>query len=252
MEETVKNDLPAQASEESLEQQYSYVVHGALAYCPYGSRVGAVVVPKCHGTYLHDMPILQTTDSKAKEYEGDVAGAGANIQCFGFCGCMNNPDRLDVVEKIMEEVEGDKNLLDHIMDLDSGSKKAKKSVLKKIKGFFEKDSEEQEEDPYHGYSKDVYENAVVLCRPQFAVNDIWEGGNDRLIINEKQAMNSGCTIICLKGDGEPITFCDDGQNNAVEMQNASPAEKEQMAKNRVQDFMEKAQAAAEAEAQGNE
>lgn len=192
MEETITNEMPATSDETSLEENYSYVLHGAQAVCEFCSRPGRLTVPLCHGTYMHDMPVMTVDDAKPQ----------TNVKYFGFCSSMTNPDRLKAVEAVMEQVEDSKNLLDHIMDFPG-----------KVKSLFEKDAVDPN-DPYHGYGRDVYENVTVMCNPEFDFREKWEGGTDKLLINGVQALNSKCELTCIKGGGR-VYIIDDGQENAV-------------------------------------
>lgn len=187
-----------EASEESLEQYYSYVLHGSQAYCEYGSRLARLTLPKCHGSYIHDMPVMTTEDCKAYE----------NIKVFGFCSSLENPDRFAAVEDVMKKVKEDENLLDAMMN-------GINFLAKKVAKVFGCDSDTN--DPYRGYGKDVVENVLVQCRPVFAPADIWSGGTDKLMINGKQALNSNCIMVCTKCGGH-IRIANDGQENAISEQ----------------------------------
>ena len=101
MGDIIEQNGTVESSEESLTQSYSYVLHGASAYCECGSRLARLTLPECHGTYMHDMPVMTVEDCEAK----------TNVKAFGFCSSLTNPDRLKAVQKVMEIVEGDKNML---------------------------------------------------------------------------------------------------------------------------------------------
>jgi len=201
MDVNIEQNGTVESSEESMVPSYSYVLHGAQAYCESGSRPGRITIPKCHGTYLHDMPIMTIEDSEAQ----------VNIKAFGFCMAMDNPDRLAKVREVMDKVEEDQNLLDKMMNGLSGIKKAVESVF----GF----GEDKSKDPYHGYSPDVFENVTVPCRPKFAIGDVWQEGSDRLKINGVNALTSKCWIHCVKSEEKgKIQLVDDGQDNATSEQ----------------------------------
>lgn len=210
MGEIIEQNGTVESSEESLTQTYSYVLHGAQAYCECGSRMARLTLPNCHGTYMHDMPVMTVEDSEAK----------TNVKAFGFCSSLTNPDRLDAVKEVMKIVEKDKNLLDGMMDGISAIGNGIMNIGKKVASVFGYE-EDTTEDPYHGYGKDVYESVTVLCNPEFAVGDIWSGGTDRLQINGVNALNTRCTLVCLKCDKGAIHLVDDGQENAVTEQHGS-------------------------------
>ncbi len=192
-----KNDMNVSTAEESLQQSYSYVLHGAQAYCNFGSRLARLTLDKCHGTYMHDMPIMTTEDTKVQ----------TNIKAFGFCSSMDNPERLEAVKAVMKKVEDDKNFLDYMMDGIS-------FLANKVESIFGMDESEDKDDKYHGYSKDVYEGVTVVCHPLIEAGCRWSGGTDKLQINGKQALNSGCSLVCARGGGV-IQIIEDGQENAT-------------------------------------
>lgn len=212
MEDTgLHQEAEVESSEESLEPYHSYVLHGAQAYCEYGSRLARLTLPKCHGSYIHDMPVMTTEDCKAYE----------NIKVFGFCSSLNNPDRLNAVKDVMEIVEKDENMLDVIMDAGNALGKGINNLANKVAGIFGCGSGEKKKayDPYAGYGKDVVENVLVQCKPLFFPLDNWSGGTDKLMINGKQALNSNCIMVCTKCGGE-IRIADDGQENAISEQHS--------------------------------
>lgn len=203
MDVNIEKNGTVESSEESLQQSYSYVLHGAQAYCESGSRTARITIPKCHGTYMHDMPVMTIEDSKAQ----------VNIKAFGFCMARDNPDRLEKVQEIMADVEKDNNLLDKIMDGLSGPKKSLKSSVDSI---FKSGNEEDE---CYGYSPDVYDSVTVMCNPTFAFRDVWQDSSDRLKINGVNALTSRCWIHCTKSKKKgKIQLVDDGQENATSEQ----------------------------------
>lgn len=210
MDVAIEQNGTVEASEENVEKSYSYVLHGAQAYCSYGSRLARLTIPTCHGTYMHDMPVMTIEDSEAQ----------TNVKAFGFCSALDNPDRLEEVRKVMDIVEADKNLLDGIMDGISGVKKAVTSIGKKVASVFGYE-EDTTEDPYHGYGKDVYENVTVPCKPQFAIGDVWMDSSDRLKINGVNALTSQCKLQCIKARESIIQLADDGQENATSEQHSA-------------------------------
>lgn len=202
MGDMVEAQGTVESSTESLSQNYSYVVHGAEAFCPMGSRAGRLTLPIDRGTFMHDMPIMTVQDGTE----------GSNVKCFGFCNSISNPDRLKEVEAVMKKVEDDKNLLDGIMDGLSFLGNAIASVF----GFSD---DPDPNDPYHGYGEDVYKSVLVCCDPLFAIEKKWDGGTDRLIINNRNALNSNCRLICLKDcDNGVVQIMNDGQENAANEQ----------------------------------
>lgn len=206
----IEQNGTVESSEENMVPSYSYVLHGAQAYCSYGSRLARLTIPTCHGTYMHDMPIMTIEDSEAQ----------TNIKAFGFCSALDNPDRLEEVRNVMDIVEDNKNILDGIMDGISGVKKAVTSIGKKVASVFGYE-EDTTEDPYHGYGKDVYENVTVPCKPQFAIGDVWMDSSDRLKINGVNALTSKCYLQCIKAEKSEIRLADDGQENATSEQHSA-------------------------------
>lgn len=207
MGETLEAQGTVESTAENTTPQYSYVVHGAEAFCPCGSRSGRLTIPTCHGTYMHDMPIMTVYDSEADK----------NVKCFGFCNSIANPDRLKEVEAVMKKVEEDKNLLDGLMDGLSFLGNAIASAF----GFGD---EPDPDDPYHGYGEDVYKSVLVCCEPMFATMRTWDGGTDKLRINGANALNSTCTLVCLKdAENGLIQIMNDGQENAA-MEQAGAAD----------------------------
>ena len=211
MGDIIEQNGAVESSEENMTQSYSYVLHGAQAYCECGSRLARLTLPRCHGTYMHDMPVMTVNDSRAK----------TNVKAFGFCSSLTNPDRLKAVEEVMKQVEDSKNLLDYMIDGHSAVTKNAINLGKKVASVFGYEEPELEEDPYHGYGKDVYENVTVMCHPEFAVGDIWSGGTDKLQIKGVNALNSTCSLVCLKSDRGGIHIVDDGQENATMEQHGS-------------------------------
>jgi len=175
-----------QVASGSAEKKYSYVLHGAKIFCSCGSRESRLVVPLGNGTNIHDMPMLTVKDCSPNQ----------NIQGFGFCSSMENPQRQIEMDEIMEEVEGESGFLDNVMNFFSSGKTKKKK------------SEE--------YAQDVQKNVLVCCVPEFASNDEWQEGTEALIIGKEMALNSTCSITCKWGGN--IVFVEDGQQNAIEQQ----------------------------------
>lgn len=186
-----------ESNEEGLEQRHSYVLHGAQAICEFATRPGRLTIPVCHGTYMHDMPVMTVEDCKLAE----------NIKVFGYCLCKNNPDIFTEMDKILEEVEKADNLLDKIMD-------GPKNLFSKVKSIF---GVKEKKKTLDDYGSNLVESVHVLCSPTFAVNDTWSGGSDRMMINGVPALNSGCTMVCTKCGGK-ISIIDDGQANAINVQ----------------------------------
>lgn len=188
-------------TKESVEQKHSYVVHGGYAQCPYGTRASRMVVPECHGTYIHDMPVMTVTDNKVID----------NVQPFGYCTCMDNPDRLAKVKEIMKDVNEQTKLGDTIMDIAGsiGNFLLFGPVLGTIKNIVESQEEDEE------YSDLIMENVTIMCNP--VINQSWRDGTKNLQINSAMTLNSGCTIKCDKCNAV-IEIVDDGQENATKEQ----------------------------------
>lgn len=201
MSDIVEVEGTVESSAENLTQNYSYVLHGAEAYCEMGSRTGRLTVPMCHGTYMHGMPVMTVMDSSDE----------TNVKSFGFCYSLDNPDRLKAVEDVMGNVKKDRNLLDLLMD----GADCRANAIASVFGF----KKDPGDDPYHGYGKDVYESVTVLCIPKITPFKEWNGGTDRLQINGVNALNSGCTLRCLKDCNKGIIhIANDGQENAANEQ----------------------------------
>ncbi len=195
-------------SEESVEENARYVLHGGLAICECGSRESHLRVPKCHGTYMHDMPIMVDTDTTAIE----------NIQPFGYCTCMENPDRQDAIDAIMQDVEDQTHdLLDTAMDCVNAVGGFFSKAINFLTGNEGKEKKEEKDE----YAEMLTESVMITCNPEkFSV--IWDDASEDLIINGKRAMTTKCTIICEKCNKQ-ISIIDDGQENAVHEQNNSKA-----------------------------
>lgn len=188
-----------------VEQKASYVLHGGKAYCEYGTRESRLQVPECHGTYIHDMPMMTYKDTEVK----------TNIQPFGYCMCMNNPDRAKKVEKILNKVDEETHdLLDTVMDGVNAVCDGVSSFASSVKGFFcgEEDTEKSEETTDE--ERTLLEQSVtIMCKPG-AFSVIWEDASEDLIINKQRALTSQCTILCEKC-GAVVSISDDGQENAT-------------------------------------
>lgn len=169
---------------EEMEQRASYVVHGAYAACGMGSRPARLVVPVCHGTYLHDMPILTIYDAIPKK----------NVQIFGYCNSSKNPDRIAKAEEIQANVEKSGGLMNLVMDVFSG-----------IAGLFGKKND----------MESIEQQVMIVCNPVLAPS--WQNGSKELLINGAPALNTNATLECLKC-GETIYIIDDGQENAANEQ----------------------------------
>lgn len=206
----IEQNGTVESSEENLVPSYSYVLHGAQAYCACGSRPARLTIPTCHGTYMHDMPIMTIEDSETQ----------VNVKAFGFCTALDNPDRLEIVKGVMDIVEGKSNLLDKIMDGLSGKKRTVKSLKSAVDSTFGY-GEDSTKDPYNGYSPDVYENVTVPCKPMFAIGDVWMDSSDRLKINGVNALTSQCWLRCIKAKEGKIQLADDGQENATSEQHGA-------------------------------
>ncbi|WP_058485599.1 DUF4280 domain-containing protein [Defluviitalea phaphyphila] len=90
-------------------EKMSYVVHGAMVQCEFGSRPGRLIVPKSHGVYLRKKAQIIKTDSKPL----------VNVQSMGICSAgAQNPVEYE------EEKKGKKS----IFSLFFGKKKKKKKV----------------------------------------------------------------------------------------------------------------------------
>lgn len=59
-----------------------YVVRGAMLYCEKGTHPRRLNLPKCHGVYLLDKPMIRKNDCIAEK----------NISSFGVCTADTPPD----------------------------------------------------------------------------------------------------------------------------------------------------------------
>lgn len=80
------------------ESNQSFVVHGACAFCDQGSREARIIVPKSHGTYIHNLPQLERYD----------CAPNVNIRPFGVCRSTKNPAVQAEMKKVEEEVKAPK------------------------------------------------------------------------------------------------------------------------------------------------
>lgn len=196
--------------EDSVEQNARYVLHGGYAYCECGSRASRLQVPYCHGTYMHDMPIMVDTDTLAN----------TNIQPFGYCYCMENPDRQAAIDEIMKQVEEETHdLLDTVMDGVNAVGKGISGFFSKAKSFFcgEEEEGEEKKSEEDEYAEMLRNSVMVPCDPR-AFSFRWNGASEDLIIQGRHALTTNCTITCA-WCGKTIYIADDGQENAAYEQN---------------------------------
>lgn len=169
-------------TEDSVDKQEVYVLHGGVAACQYGSRTSRLRVPLCHGTYIHDMPLMTYTDTEVN----------TNVQPFGFCQCMENPERAIIAQEIMENVEEQSHdILDSIMD------------------FFAGEPEKEDDE----YADTLLQTIQVPCHPE-SFSLVWSDASDDLNINGAKALTTKCTCVCKKCGGQ-VFIVDDGQENAT-------------------------------------
>lgn len=190
----------------SMEQKASYVLHGGKAYCQWGTRESRLQVPKCHGTYVHDMPMMTYRDTEVE----------TNIQPFGYCTCMDNPDRAKKVEKILKKVDEETHdILDTVMDGVNAVGDVASSAYSSVKSFFcgEEEETKESEDTTDEERTLLEQSVTIMCDPG-AFSIIWEDSSEDLIINKQNALTSRCTILCKKC-GAYIAISDDGQENAA-------------------------------------
>lgn len=191
-------------SEDSVEEKARYVLHGGQAFCPCGSRVSRLQVPKCHGTYMYDMPLMVDKDNNPEE----------NIQPFGYCYSQENEDRQKKAEEIMKAVE-DKtsDLLGKAMDALNSAADAVGDAIAWLTGNKE---EEVTPDKKEEYAQILMENIVIQCNPTFET--CWQNASEDLSIKGDKALTTQSSIVCTKGKCE-IFIVDDGQENAMSEQN---------------------------------
>ena len=65
----------------------AYVVRGALLKCRHGSHCRRLNLPRSHGVYVLNHPIMMKTDCVA-----GTEGAHINVTTFGICGSPSNPN----------------------------------------------------------------------------------------------------------------------------------------------------------------
>lgn len=193
------------------------MLHGGKAYCQWGTRESRLQVPKCHGTYVHDMPMMTYKDTVVEK----------NIQPFGYCMCMDNPDRAKKVDEILNYVDNETHdMLDSVMDgvnavgdavnaIGDAACSAASSVVSFFSGEEEKSEEKNEEsEETTDEERTLLEQSVTIVCDPGAFSVIWEDSSEDLIINKQNALTSRCTILCKKC-GAYIAISDDGQENAA-------------------------------------
>ncbi|GIP59573.1 MULTISPECIES: DUF4280 domain-containing protein [Paenibacillus] len=85
------------------EEDYSYVVRGAVLKCSQGSQPGVLNLPTCHGVYIKDQPLLNVADA--------VCGANiSKIGAFGMCKLTWDICRPEIAPG-MEWTDGKKDVL---------------------------------------------------------------------------------------------------------------------------------------------
>lgn len=158
------------------EKPTSYVVHGATIQCSCGLRLSNIVVQLSHGEFIHNMPQLNIGDSKPNE----------NILSFGGCTSPENESVQKAAEKIMKEVqEREKGFMDHVMD------------------FFCKNPKEE-------VNEDFVKKCAGECIPIIKIE--WDGGKEDVLVEDKMALLTTCTLSCIYGGN--ITIIDNGQEQA--------------------------------------
>lgn len=200
---TAESDITQSSS---VDQKASYVLHGGKAYCQWGTRESRLQVPKCHGTYVHDMPMMTYKDTVVEK----------NIQPFGYCTCMDNPDRAKKVDEILNFVDNETHdILDSVMDGVNAVGDAACSAASSVVNFFTGgDDEEEESEETADEERTLLEQSVTIVCDPGAFSIIWEDSSEDLIINKQNALTNRCTILCKKC-GAYIAISDDGQENAA-------------------------------------
>lgn len=70
---------------EHREKQDAYVVRGGRIKCQYGSHCRQLNLPRCHGVYVCNQPVMFKKDCVA-----GTEGAELNIRTFGVCSSPDN------------------------------------------------------------------------------------------------------------------------------------------------------------------
>ena len=73
-----------------------YLVRGALLACQYGSHPRKVNLPKCHGIYIEDKPMIREDDCVVDE----------NISYFGICACETPPPNAETISVVPYSEDG--------------------------------------------------------------------------------------------------------------------------------------------------
>ena len=168
---TAESDITQSSS---VDQKASYVLHGGKAYCQWGTRESRLQVPKCHGTYVHDMPMMTYKDTVVEK----------NIQPFGYCTCMNNPDRAKKVEEILNTVEEETHdLLDTAMDGLNALCDTAGNIGSSVVNYFTggDDEEEEESEETADEERTLLEQSVTIVCDPGAFSVIWEDSSEDLI-----------------------------------------------------------------------
>lgn len=153
----------------------TYVVHGALirCSCALGQPV-RLVVPLCHGEYIHDIAQLNINDYRPM----------SNIRPFVACTSAQNP-------AVQAEMR-------------TGGDKLKGGGLfgwlgEMVHSLFYKKKKTVEVDNEHTYA--------AICTPQVMIP--WQNGKDSVLIDGAPALTSGSITSCVYGGR--IDIVDDGQ-----------------------------------------
>lgn len=96
------------ALKEYAQEQQEYLVRGAMMRCSCGSHYRRLNLPKCHGVYTNDRPMMNDNDS--------LPGDHLNVSTFGVCSSGANKSggnvllkkdaKRDVYGKKIEDQEG--------------------------------------------------------------------------------------------------------------------------------------------------
>lgn len=155
-----------------------YVVHGATMVCSMGTNEARLVVPLDHGVYAKGHPQLTVEDCKSL----------VNIKSFINCMSPANPlmeqAAIEAVKSFNEEHPG---------------------IIDRVKSWFGIKPKEKEIKP----SKELLEQCICECIPDFAVT-VWGEGNTKNLIDGVATLGQTEELVCLHGGKIKIYL--DGQD----------------------------------------
>jgi len=150
------------------EKKASYVVHGALTQCPYGTRPSRLTAATSHGVYLRKQPQLNKTDCVC----------GINIHPMGICTAPTPPP-----PQPPEPAKQNKSFWMKVKDL-----------------FFGKSN-------INSNTAATQEPAMpTLCVPQIGTQ--WQNIKPDVLIDGGEALLSTSFLVCAKSGGKIVIVDD--------------------------------------------